>query len=220
MLARLLGSAFWIPAYIALIAGFVLPGDFSALKPLVPVLLGGILFCSSLKVSLGQVRAAFLEPGALPRLSALIVLKLLLLPLIPYAATLALAPEWAPGMLLVGMMPGGLSSLAFADLYGGERGLALLLLLGGSLICPLTAPAMLHLFGIGQHVPGQPSEAALFALQALYIVLLLGTPFTLAQVIRGVAPRLVERNLHRLSPAAIACLCPLITLSIACNRQA
>ncbi len=220
MLARLFGSAFWIPAYVALIAGFVVPGDLTALKPLVPVLLGGILFCSSLKFGLGEVRAAFVEPGALPRLGALIALKLLVLPLIPYAATLAIAPEWAPGVLLVGMMPGGLSSLAFADLYGGDRGVALLLLLGASLLCPLTAPAMLHLFGIGQHGPGQPSEVALFAKQALYIVLLLGTPFTLAQVVRGAAPRFVERNLHRLSPAAIACLCLLITVSIAGNRQA
>ncbi len=48
-MASLLGRRFWITAYALLALGFWLPGDYRATSPLIPVLLGGILYFSCLE---------------------------------------------------------------------------------------------------------------------------------------------------------------------------
>ena len=197
-------------------AGLWLPGDWTWLRPLIPILLGGILFFTALKVRVSAVVGELRGGARLRRLGVLAAIKLVALPLVAYAIALALAPEWALGVLLVTAMPAGLSATAVTDLYGGNVALALVLTFLTSVLCPLTVPLLLHL--LDPRASG--IDARLLAERALYIVVLLLVPFTLAQLVRRFSPALVARHLHRWNYGAMLSSCLLIFASIAGNRAA
>lgn len=213
MLLSLLGSRFWITAYAMLALGFFLPGDWRWLKPTIPFFLGGILFFPCLKIRLGETIAAVRAPSMWFRLGWLSATKLLLIPLIAYGVTWLLTPEWAPGILLLAMMPAGFACLAFTDLLNGNRITTLLLLLATSALVPLTAPLLLA------GCVGTSVSWTAIGHEAGYIALLLITPFALAQFTRAVFPTLVARHFERWNYGSIASACTLIFVGAAVNRD-
>ena len=88
---------------------------------------------------LGSVRDASLFRQQL----LVLPFKLLLIPLLAYAICNLLLPSWAVGVLLVSLMPMGLSSIALNDLYGGHRMMAVFLVVCTSLAAPFTVPLLL-----------------------------------------------------------------------------
>ena len=214
-LASLFGRRFWITAYVFLALGFWLPGDYTACRPAIPYFLGGILYFSCLKVRWAEVTTAARDGRLLLRIAGLSLVKLLLLPVIVYLVMCAIAPPWAPGVFLVAMMPAGLSALAFADLYGGSRIAALAFTLMTSLVCPFTIPILLD-----WAVPG-PSAGlgSVLLVKSLYVAVLLVAPFLLAQATRIAAPEFIHRHHARWGSGSIACICILIFISVAANRQ-
>jgi len=209
---RLLGPWFWITAYAALAAGFYLPGDYAGLAPLTPFLLGGILFFSLLRIPFPEITAALRDRGRWRAVAGCSAVKLLALPLLLWLPALLLAPEWATGLLLVASMPAGLSSIAFADLKGGDRVLALLLVIATSALAPLTVPLL-------QLAAGGTVEPWAVLGRTAYIALLLCAPFVLAQVTRASLPVMVARHHHRWSRGAVACSCALIFVAVAGQRH-
>ena len=113
-LASLLGPRFWIPAYLSFLLGFVIPGQWEDARFLVPLFLGGILYCTSLRLSLHEILAALRDRRRWGQVGWMTSAKLLALPLAGWAIAWCLAPQWAPGVLLVCAMPAGLSSIVFA----------------------------------------------------------------------------------------------------------
>jgi predicted Na+-dependent transporter len=216
LVAALLGRHFWIFALAMMAAGLWLPGDYVVLRPLIPILLGGILFCSALKVRFGAVLGELHGGPRLRRLALLSAVKLAVLPLAAWAVARTVAPDWALGVLLVMAMPAGLSATAMTDLYGGNVALALVLTFLTSVLCPLTVPLLLQWLDPA----GGTVDAHLLGERALYIVLLLVIPFGLAQAVRRVAPALVQRHVHRWTSGAVFSSCALIFVSIAVNRPA
>lgn len=212
--ASLFGRRFWIPAYLMLALGFWLPGDYSALRPLIPVLLGGILYFSCLKLTVAEVGSGLADTTMWRRLGWLSLAKLVALPLAVWLLVLPIAPAWAPGMLLVGMMPAAFSSMAFAGLYGGSRLLALLMVIVTSALTPFITPSLLALVGSG----GVPWRDLVD--QTLYIAVLLVAPFLAAQLTRRLAPRFIAIHGERLGMGSIACICVLVFISVAVNRPA
>lgn len=210
--ASLFGRRFWIPAYLMLALGFWLPGDYSALRPLIPVLLGGILYFSCLKLTLGEVGAGLADAATWKRLSWLSLTKLVVLPIAVWLLVLPIAPAWAPGMLLVGMMPAAFSSMAFAGLYGGSRLLALLMVIVTSALTPIVAPLLLAMVGAGGVTLSD------IASQTGYIAVLLIAPFVAAQLTRRLAPQFIATHGDRLGIGSIACICVLVFVSVAVNR--
>lgn len=211
----LLGRHFWLPSYVAMGLGFTLPGDdWSQLTPGVPLLLGGILFFSCLRIPLAAVRDAVCDRSRWGRVAWLSALKLLAIPLAAWALVRLVAPEWAAGVLLVVAMPAGLSSIALTDLQRGSAVLALLLVVATSLLCPLTVPGMLAVFA-----GGAPDLVAV-AGRALYILMLLATPFAAAQLVRRLAPALVARHHHRWGRGAITCSVLLVMTAVLVARPA
>src|SRR3954467_7537560 len=95
--------------------GFLLPGDWQWLRPTIPWFLGGILYFSCLKIALRETAVAISDRSSWLRLGWLSAVKLLVIPLIAYAVTWLIAPAWAPGILLLAMMPAGFACLAFAS---------------------------------------------------------------------------------------------------------
>jgi BASS family bile acid:Na+ symporter len=217
MLASLFARRFWITTYVFLTLGFLLPGDYRGLSWSIPILLGGILYFSCLKIGLGEVAAGLRDPRLLARVTGLSLVKLLALPLAAWAVMMVLAPAWAPGVLLVGMMPAGMSSLAFADLYHGNRVVALMLTILTSLLCPLTVPLLLAWL-----VPGPAGDTGLVAMLAAkagYITLLLLAPFALAQLTRALFPATIARHFSRWGYGSIVCVCVLVFVAVAANRD-
>lgn len=192
--------------------GFWLPGDYTALRPLIPVLLGGILYFSCLTLTLGDVGAGLADATMWRRLGWLSLAKLVGLPIAVWLLVLPIVPAWAPGMLLVGMMPAAFSSMAFANLYGGSRLLALLMVIVTSALTPFVTPSLLALVGAG----GVSMRD--IASQTGYIAVLLVAPFAAAQLTRRLAPRFIATHGVRLGSGSIACICVLVFISVAVNR--
>lgn len=213
VLASLLGSRFWITAYVMLALGFTVPGDWQWLKPTIPIFLGGILFFSCLRIPLVDTVSAAASPVMWWRLGWTSGVKLLMIPLIVYAVTWLIAPTWANGLLLLTMMPAGFACLAFADLLGGNRVTTLLLLLATSALVPLTGPVLLALFA------GTAVSWSAVGHEAGYIALLLVTPFALAQLSRTLFPTVIARHYHRWNAGSIASACILVFVGAAVNRH-
>ena len=112
-------------------------------------------------------------------------------------------------------MPAGLSSVALADLHRGDRVLALFLIITTSLLAPLTVPA-----GMALVHPGPSPDAARLAGQAAYILLMLAIPFSAAQLVRMMLPRMVTAGMAWWGRGSICCLVLMILVSCLANRGA
>ena len=201
----LLGRRFWITAYLALIIGVLIPGAHPEWSVAVPVVLGGILFFTGLRLPWGEITAAARSISRWRLALILGGIQLGLMPLLAWALTRLVAPDWAGGVLLVAMMPAGLSSIAYTDLFKGDRALALLLVVATSLATPITVPLGLQWFG--------PDHAQVdltaMAGRAGYILMLLCIPLAASQLLRAAAPGPIHRH-HRLwGMLAVACSCVL-----------
>jgi len=212
--ASLLGSRFWLTSFIAFALGFIIPGNWETWRWTVPVFLGGILFFTSLKLSLSDVIAAIRDRRRWRQVSWMTTVKLLVLPLVAWGIAMVVAPQWAAGVLLVCAMPAGLSSIAFTDILKGNHVLALLFVVAGSVLVPLTVPVLLVLFGPrGAHL-----DVTEVVGRAAYILTLLAVPFTLAQVVRRALPQVIARYHHRWGMGAVLCSCVLVMVSVLVNR--
>jgi predicted Na+-dependent transporter len=218
-----LGRHFYIPAYASLVLGFTVPGDFhdgawgAFWRTLVPLSLGGILYFTCLRLGLGELRAGIDRRLAL-RVAGIVPVRLIVLPLLAWALTRGLAPPWAAGVALVCMMPAGFTSVAFTDLYGGRRVLALAVVLATSACCPLTVPPLLDALGAPE-AAGGASRAVVLAGRALWLLGLLAAPFAAAQATRALVPGFIARHHHRWGRGAILSTCALIFVSVVCNRH-
>lgn len=190
MLDLLLHRHFWILAFLAIAAGFLLPGDYQGWAWSIPWQLGGILFCSCLKVRFAELGPHLRDVGLPGRVAWLSALKLLIFPFVIWALTRPLMPDWAPGLALVMMMPAGLTSLAFTDLHQGNRIAALVILVANSLLSPLTVPLLLMVMA-----PVAIDGAwGVMAERAVYILFLLAVPFCVAQIVRRCAVDFIDRH--------------------------
>jgi bile acid:Na+ symporter, BASS family len=212
--ADLLSRFFWITAFVMMALGQWLPGDWTLLRPLIPVFLGGILFCTALKVPLGDV-VTQLHPRNFLALTLLAILKLVVLGGVGWLVAQLIAPEWALGAALVMAMPAGLSSPAMADLYRGHVGFALVFTLITSILAPLSIPLLITILD-----PGTTIDAQVLLGRAAYILILLAAPMTLAQIVRRLAPQFVQRHYGRWGYGAVLSSCVLIFVSISSNRGA
>ena len=212
----LLGRRFWVTTYLALLVGVLIPGAHPEWSAAVPVVLGGILFFTGLRLPWAEITAA---ARSLPRwrLAALLGgMQLIALPLLAWGLTRLVSADWAGGILLVSMMPAGLSSIAYTDLFKGDRALALLLVVVTSLASPFTVPLGLQLFG-----PDHAQvDLAAMAGRAGYILMLLGIPLAAAQTLRVMAPGPIQRH-HRLwGMLAVACSCVLGGVAVVTTKTA
>lgn len=215
----LFGPRFWIMAYGAMALGFVLPSGWlpeSFLQGIVPLLLGGILFFSGLRFPLWEMLEAVRSPRLYQQVALLSPLKLICLPLLAYVCVLPLVPAWAAGVFLVMLMPMGLSSIAFTDLYQGRRMLSVALVVGTSVLAPLSVPLLLMVVlpSGAESVSWRPVFA-----QAGYILLLLMVPLVASQIVRALFPRMVQRYHQSWNAWAICSSCLLILASVSGTRS-
>jgi predicted Na+-dependent transporter len=214
MIAWLLGAGFWVSALAMMATALWLPGDWSMVRPSITWWMSGILFFTALKVELRTVLEGLGDRACWLRLALAALAKLLVLPVVAYALTKIIAPDWALGVLIVLAMPAGMSAATMADLYGASVPFALLLTLLTAALCPLTIPLLVGL------ADAQTIEPAALVGRALYIMVLLVTPFIAAQLVRGGLRAMVLRHHRYWGRCSVGCACLLIFTGIAANRSA
>ena len=121
--ARIAVTVFPLLVLIAGIIGFALPGPSSTLGPAVPWLLGAIMFCMGLTLTLPDFARIAKRPWMV---LVGVVLQYGIMPFLAWviALTLQLPPELAAGVILVGCAPGGTASNVVTYLSRGDTALS------------------------------------------------------------------------------------------------
>ena len=218
ILRALTGRYFWITAYLAIGAGVLWPGSPPRPDVVMPILLGTVLFCTCLKVSLTDIGRAVAGVAGCRRLALLVVLKLLILPLPVFLVAWALAGPWAAGLLLVAAMPAGVTSAVFTDVQEGDVALALVVILATSLVAPLTVPPLLAVAAWSTGAVAEPIPWSALLRQTLFLALMLFLPFSAAQAVRRWWPAWTARHQPRFTPVALAANAVLLAIATASTR--
>ncbi|MFP4096179.1 MAG: bile acid:sodium symporter family protein [Cyclobacteriaceae bacterium] len=121
---------------LATVAGFLLPqpGEFSG--PLILAVLCFIIFASSFKVDFSP---AFFKAHIFTILG-FYLLRFLLLPSLLYGLVYFISPFYAGALFLLVVLPCGVTSPAFSNVFGGNVSLALALLILSSSLTPFALP--------------------------------------------------------------------------------
>ena len=143
-LSRFVGNTFaiWVLLFAAL--AFFFPGGFRGIAPYIVPLLGLIMFGMGLTLS----KSDFLEVTRRPRDVLIGVLgQFIIMPGLAWllATGLALPPEVAVGVILVGCCPGGTASNVMTFLARGDVALSVTVTSVTTLLAPFVTPALIYL---------------------------------------------------------------------------
>ncbi len=169
------------------------------------VALAGIFFLSALKIDFHEVRGALSDVKTL-LISALFML--VLLPVVVFFVTEALYPEVAIAFLLLSAMPSGMTAPFLTSLAGGREEYALVEAVLTSLLAPLSVPLVVALM-VGADI--SIDAFAMFSRLAIIIFL----PFILAQIIKRIIPRTINRIEQSFTPISTGLLAILIAFVVA-----
>ncbi|MER6985121.1 bile acid:sodium symporter family protein [Streptomyces carpinensis] len=194
-------TVFPVLVVLAGAAGLALPGTFAAYGTDVPYLLGVVMFCMGLTMSLDDFKGVARRPWVvLLGLAAHYVIMPGLGWLI--AHLLHLSPALAAGVILVGCAPSGTASNVVTYLARGDVALSVSVATVSTVLAPLLTPPLTLLLA-GQYLP---VDAGSMVTDILKTVLL---PVVAGLVVRLLAGRLVDRVLGAmpwLSSLAIAAI--------------
>lgn len=122
--------------FLSTIAGFCLPQPGKLSGPLILTVLFIIIFASSFKVDFSP---AFFRSQT-RTLIWFYVLRFLILPVVLFWMIYPFSSFYATGIFLLVVLPAGVTSPAFTNVFGGNITLALALLILSSLLTPLVLP--------------------------------------------------------------------------------
>lgn len=162
-----IGKTFALWAIVFALIGFVLPDLFKWVLPIVPYLLGVIMFGMGLTLSPSDFRIIGTHPKAV---LVGVIAQFLIMPTLAFllAQLFDLPTEMAIGVILVGSCPGGTASNVVTYLAKGNVALSVGLTAITTLLAPLITPAVFYLFA---HQWLDISATAMF-ISILQIVLL------------------------------------------------
>lgn len=126
--------------FVALIAGFVVPGLFRPFEPYTSVMLMAIMFATGLRLDL----RSFLDEARDWRTLVLAVAMMMVV--LPFLVSIPLklfAPEWILPFVLAAAMPTGLTAPAVMTIMGGKSSLTLLISIATSVSAPFFIPVIL-----------------------------------------------------------------------------
>lgn len=143
-LSQFIGRTFAIWTLLFAFLAFFSPDTFKWIGPYVVTLLGIIMFGMGLTLS----KADFAEVGRRPLAVLIGVLgQFIIMPALAWALCkiLALPPEIAIGVILVGCCPGGTASNVMAYLSRGDVALSVAITSVSTLLAPIMTPALIYL---------------------------------------------------------------------------
>ena len=173
---------FWVFMFIGLGIGFGVPEQAKILQPWVLPALGAVLLLTYLKLNLADL---FSLGGKLSGLLIVVGVRFLAVPLLVLLFLPHVLPEYVLGIALLIAVPSALSSPVLADIFKGDIAPALFLAIVSHLISPLSIPLVLALAGPSVDIP--------LVVIGKMLLLLVGLPFIIAQLVRWRVPALVEK---------------------------
>lgn len=170
---------FFIVFLAAAAAGIIWPAPSRYLNPIMAPAMMTILFLSFLKISPQMVWEAMKQyPG---RLSLLVVIKLIILPVAVYALAIRLVPDYALGLLLLAGVSTAVSAPFFVQLVGGNMALVLVMAVVTSVLVPFSLPAVVKLMA-GHRIVFDPLAMIRFLAAIVFL------PLAAAALCRRILP--------------------------------
>lgn len=181
-LLRWLQQHFWVPMLAALLAGMLVPDLGHELswtfKPAILIILTLVFTRIDMAEVLGHIRAPWL-------LAYLVLLKLIVVPLLLYAALQSWLPSLAVGVLLLTAAPPAAAAPVFTELVKGNTTLCVSFYLLCYLVAPVTITFVMGFTGLAEL-----DLWGLFRSTALLVF----APLILAQLAKKLIPTFIERT--------------------------
>ena len=143
-LSRFVGKTFAVWVLLFAAAAFFAPEAFKWVLPLIPWLLGLIMFGMGITLSPADFNILARHPKAV---LAGVAAQFIIMPLVAYALAtlLQLPPEIAVGVILVGCCPGGTASNVMTYLARGNVALSVAVTSVSTLLAPVLTPTVFYL---------------------------------------------------------------------------
>ncbi len=143
-LSRFVGKTFTVWVLLFAAAAFFAPEAFKWVLPLIPWLLGLVMFGMGITLSPADFNILARHPKAV---LAGVAAQFIIMPLVAYALAtlLQLPPEIAVGVILVGCCPGGTASNVMTYLARGNVALSVAVTSVSTLLAPVLTPTVFYL---------------------------------------------------------------------------
>ena len=196
----------------AALAALLWPAPFAALRPGIVPGLGLIMFVMGLSLRGSDLLAVLRAPRWL---LLGVTLQFSVMPLAAFALArlLALPPELALGLLLVGACPGGTASNVMVYLAGGNLALSVAMTSLATLLAPLATPLLMA--GLADAEVQVPVGAMVRS-----IALIVALPVAAGMLVRWRSPAWVQRAEPALPWLALAAVAFIVASIVGINRAA
>ena len=178
-------TVFPLIVLVAAVSGFLAPGTWTSLAPHVPVLLGIVMLCMGMTLTVPDLKSVAQRPAVV---GLGIAAQFIIMPLAAWliAWALRLPPELAAGLILVGCAPGGTSSNVVTYLARGDVGISVAVTTCSTLLAPLLTP-LLTLWLAGTYMEVDAGSMVVSIIKTVIV------PVAVGVVLRIVARRAVEK---------------------------
>ncbi|MFJ4714673.1 bile acid:sodium symporter family protein [Streptomyces sp. NPDC088785] len=188
--ARLAVTVFPVLVLVAGALGLLLPDAFAHYTADVPYLLGVVMFCMGLTMSLGDFKGVAQRPWAV---GIGLVAHYVIMPGLGWliAHALDLSPQLAAGVILVGCAPSGTASNVVTYLARGDVALSVSVATVSTVLAPLVTPPLTLLLA-GEYLPVDAGSMVTDILKTVLLPVLAGL------AVRLLCGRYVDRVLSAL----------------------
>jgi|GEM_PF-1662652 predicted Na+-dependent transporter len=202
---QLIQKNFTYTLVMALGLGLSIPGIFLPFFQTTLIILGVMMFLSSLRLSWKDIAGEFKNSPALFRES---IVFMVVVPLVFYYSVLWVYPRYALAVLLIVATPAAVATPALVGLYQGKVEKSILLVFSTTLLCPVTIPGLVYV------LKGQSIELDYFGLLISLCIIVL-FPLILAQLFKTWLPILTNKIEPYSGGISVICLSLVIVTSFA-----
>ncbi len=210
-LSQFIGKTFAIWTLLFAVLAFYFPDTFKWIGPHVVTLLGIVMFGMGLTLS----KQDFAEVGHRPGTVLLGVLaQFIVMPALAWALCklLALPPEIAVGVILVGCCPGGTASNVMTYLARGDIALSVAITSVTTLLAPVVTPALIYLLASAWL---EVSAVAMF----WSIVKVVIVPIVLGVIVQSLLGKRVKMFVDTLPLVSVAAIVAIVAAVVAGSQE-
>jgi predicted Na+-dependent transporter len=187
---------------LGILIGFLLPGAFIKLRPLVPLLFGVMTLTGALRLTVRDFGLTLKRPLGIGLffLSSHVVMPLAVLLIAPLVFR---DPDAVAGYILLYSVPTAVSGFMWVSMFQGDRALALTLIMLDTLLAPLAVPGTISVL-LGSRVSLDMTGIVLALILMVVIPTIMGVGIN--EISRGKVPDLTCPYLNPLSKLCMVAL--------------
>ncbi|WP_019547113.1 bile acid:sodium symporter family protein [Streptomyces sulphureus] len=210
--ARRAVTVFPVLVLVAGALGLVMPGTFAGGGDAVPYLLGIVMFCMGVTMTVDDFKGVAKRPWAV---ALGLVAHYVIMPGLGWgvAHALDLPPQLAAGVILVGCAPSGTASNVVTYLARGDVALSVSVATVSTVVAPLVTPPLTLLLA-GEYLPVDAGSMVADILKTVLLPVLAGL------VVRLLAGRYVTRALPALPWLSALTIAAIVTVVVAGSADA